>query len=1100
MAHAKSAGMSAVALTDNGVMHGAIAFYMAAKAAGLTPIIGCELAFTDRIDQKVRARDRLIVLAMSNRGYQQLVQLVSAANIEGFYYTPRIDWGLLEQFNEDLIVITHGYQGPVANCIKQHQDAAAHALATRLKALMGDRLYLGIQRLGESQEESIIQETAELGKTLSIPLVVTNDVYYEKPSDARLRTIVNCIQQGKTLESNTRLSLRSEAHDFKSPDAMDHLFSDYPEALAETGAIASRIHISMETEQVLLPVFECPNGLSKEDYLAQLVWAGIQKKYKTVTQEIQDRVAHELQVIQRMGFSFYFLIIYDFLNYCYAQFIPVGPGRGSAAGSIVAYALDITQVDPLPYNLLFERFLNPDRISMPDIDLDFCIKRRHEVVDYLVKRYGEAHVAQIATFGTMAPRGVIRDVGRVLNIPLVDVDRLAKLIPSQPGHYVSIAEALEQVSDLRELCLEKPELANLLEQAKPLEGVPRHTSTHAAGVVISRDPLSETVPLMRNDDQVATQYPMGDLETIGLLKMDILGLRNLTVIQEAVDLIRAMGISVDMASVSLNDSDTYALLASGHTTGIFQLESQGMRQLIVDLAPSTFEDVVALLALYRPGPLGSGMVSDFISNKKGDTETTYSVPELAPILSDTYGMILYQEQVMQIASVIGGFTLSQADMLRRAMGKKKKSVMDDLKAQFMSGAEARGFDSDKAGAIFQLCYKFSEYGFNKSHSVAYALVSYQTAYLKTHYPVQYMIALLNSVQSDNDKTSLYVHEVRRLGIAIQLPNINTSHLGATQAPTTDSTIRFGLGGIRNVGEQAIESIIAERASGPYTTMRDFLMRVDLRHANKRVIESLIKSGCFSECNTREVLLHHYVTDLEWAQRQVKAQKNGQQTLFGWTDTQPDTAAVDTRVPALAPEQLLGFEKEMLGVYLSGHPLDSLAIQPDNQVQTVLKTTSGHASVQVVGVLTGCRLVQSKSGKKMGVGTLADQTHSVNVLVFEQDDAPAIFESFYDDAVVTISGIIRCKSDDERTLTARVITPMQSSESKRALHVDVNAVLYSQAMVDQVHSMIKMHPGDCRVFVHANDTVVLAGMHYGVSDSCMPVLQAILGRAAVWMTN
>jgi len=1080
-------------------MHGAIGFYMAAKAAGITPIIGCELAFTETISKKVRARDRVILLAMSDRGYQHVVRLVSAANIDGFYYTPRMDWDLLEQCHEDLIVIAHGYHGPVANCIKQHQDDAAHAMATRFKALLGDRFYLGIQRLGESQEESIIQGTAQLGKTLDIPLVVTNDVYYAQPSDARLRTIVNCIQQGKTLEANTRLALRSEAHDFKSVEAMDALFPDYPDALAATATIANRIQISIETDQVLLPVFECPDGLSKEDYLAQLVWTGIRKKYDTVTQEIEDRVAHELQVIQRMGFSFYFLIIYDFLVYCYAQSIPVGPGRGSAAGSIVAYALDITQVDPLPYNLLFERFLNPDRISMPDIDLDFCIKRRHEVVAYLVERYGAAHVAQIATFGTMAPRGVVRDVGRVLNIPLADVDRLAKLIPSQPGHYVSIAEALEQVTDLQVLCREKPELADLLEQAKPLEGVPRHTSTHAAGVVISRDPLSETVPLMRNDDQIATQYSMGDLETIGLLKMDILGLRNLTVIQETVELIRATGTDFDIATVPLTDSDTYALLASGHTTGIFQLESQGMRQLIVDLAPSTFEDVVALLALYRPGPLGSGMVSEFISNKKGETETTYSVPELAPILADTYGMILYQEQVMQIASVIGGFTLSQADMLRRAMGKKKKSVMDELQAQFLSGAEARGFAADKAEAIFQLCYKFSEYGFNKSHSVAYALLSYQTAYLKAHYPVPYMIALLNSVQSDSDKTALYVHEARRLGIAIHLPNINTSQLGATVAQRSQAAIQFGLGGIRNVGEQAIESILAERALGPYTDLRDFLMRVDLRQVNKRVVESLIKSGCFLDWDTRDVLLHRYAADLEWAQRQVKAQKNGQQSLFSWTEAQPD-ASVDVRVPAIPPEQLLGFEKEMLGVYLSGHPLDSVVIQPEYRLETVLQSASGNASVQVVGVLTGCRLVQSKSGKKMGVGIVSDQTHSLDVLVFEQADAPAIFESFHDDAVVTIMGTIRTKSDDERTLTARAITPMQAHASKQAMHVDVNAVLYSPAMVHQVHSMIKMHPGDCRVLIHAQDTVILAGMQYGVSAECVPVLQAILGKASVWMTH
>jgi len=671
--------MDAVAMTDNGVMYGAVDFYLAAIEKGIKPIMGCEMYLVKDMTKRERGWDKLVLLAENKTGYQNLIHLVTLANLEGFYYKPRIDIKTLENHTEGLIAIAPGMRGPIGYRLKSNQSDDANAVAQKLKEMYKSRLYMGIHRLDFPMEDVINEDQVNLAKDLDIPIVALNDVYYLNADDAFLRPIVDCIQKGRKLNDLNFMQSEPQEMYFKTSEEMAALFKDLPDAIENTQKIADSCHFELETEQVRLPHFDCPDGLSPYQYLEKLVRIGINKYYKEVTEEVKKRVDFELNIIEKMDYSIYFLIIYDFLDYARKSNIPVGPGRGSAAGSIVAYALEITKVDPIKYKLLFERFLNPERISMPDIDLDFCIKRRGEIIDYIVQKYGQDHVSQIVTFGTMAARGVVRDVGRVLDVPLGDVDRIAKLIPSTPGSNMSISEAIEKIKELKTAYETSDQFKELLDYGKRLEGLARHCSTHAAGVVISRDPLSSVVPLIQNDGQAATRFEMTALEKIGLLKMDVLGLRNLTVIDDALRLIQKNhGVKIDLDTLSMEDAKTYDLLCSGETSGIFQLESRGMRQLIKDMKPKVFEDIIALLALYRPGPLGSGMVNEFVSNKSGKTKVKYDLPELEPILSETYGMIVYQEQVMQIASVVGGFSLGEADVLRRAMGKKKKAEMDRI--------------------------------------------------------------------------------------------------------------------------------------------------------------------------------------------------------------------------------------------------------------------------------------------------------------------------------------------------------------------------------------------------------------------------------------
>lgn len=1100
---AKEMGMSSIAITDNAAMYGAIEFYLKAKDAGINPIIGCELFLAEDMTVKERSRDRLILLAKNFKGYQHLIEIVSKAHLDGFYYRARIDLEHIEPFKDHLIAISPGFNGPVAQALQKHQTESAKAHAQRLKAMFGDDFYLGIQRCGLPFEDMVIQESKKLSQELGIGLVATNDVYYLKKDDANLRDVLACIQTGRKLDSLSRFGSESQEHYLKSADEMAQIFSDCPEAVQNTEVIAKKCNIEIETGQVMLPEFECPDGLSGEAYLEKLVWEGVNRKYPEITQEIKDRVKFELGIINKMHYAFYFLIIYDFLHFCHTNDIPVGPGRGSAAGSIVAYALDITKIDPIAYKLLFERFLNPERVSMPDVDIDFCIRRRGEVIDYIVRKYGEERVSQIITFGTMQSRAVVRDVGRVLDVELSDVDRMAKLIPSSPGHSVSVKEALEEIPDLKAMYEGPSEYKQLLDFAMQLEGQARHTSTHAAGVVISRDPLTTVVPLVKNDGQVATQYPMADIEKIGLLKMDILGLRNLTVMKDAVTMInRRHQLDLKLDELEYTDEKTYDLLCTGNTAGVFQLESSGMRALIKDLKPRVFEDVIALLALYRPGPLGSGMVSDFVSNKSGKTQVKYELDELEPILKDTYGMIVYQEQVMQIASTIGGFSLGEADVLRRAMGKKKKSEMDRMKDLFLKGADEKGFPSQKAKDIFELCYKFAEYGFNKSHSAAYALISYQTAYLKANYTIEYMAALLSSVLSSSEKTSLYIQDCQSMGIDVLGPSVNQSMVDFSIDDTQEKkAIRFGLGAIKNVGEGAILSIIENRKNGEYKSLWDLCTKVDLRQVNKRVLESLIKSGAMDDFGERSYLLAIYERLMERAQVAAKEQSNGQTGLFSEETTGVSMPMADIEnqdYVMLSSQEKLRMEKELIGLYISGHPLDSLREKLDKMEFSTNKLTVNDQdkAVTLTGLLTQTRKVLTKTKKEMLIGELEDFYGSVTILVFSYRNFEKIAENFIEDAIVTVSGKVNVKND-EVSIHAEMVQILDSDHLKKQVVVDAGEL--DLPTLEKVKEISIKYRGNVPLYFKVGDVMIEAHKKYWLKDDplCVSQLESLIGLGRVW---
>lgn len=1093
-------GMSSVAVTDNGTMYGTIDFYIRAKDKGLNPIIGCDMYLTPTIAEKERSQHRLLFLCKDYEGYQNLIKLVSISHLDGFYYRPRIDLEHIKQYAKGLICISPGRRGPVASNLSSHHFEEAKHFSEQLKAIFNDDFYLGIQRSNLPFEDLIVSGSQQLSTLLSIPLVALNDVYYHHRDVAYVRDVLFCIQTGKQLDSDALNQSETQELYFKSPEEMRALFHDIPEACDNTLAIAAKCNVDIQTDQVLLPRFDCPNGLTSEAFLKELVWEGIHKKYPDVTAEIEERIAFELGIINKMHYANYFLIIYDFLKFCQDNDIPVGPGRGSAAGSIVAYALNITKIDPIRYKLLFERFLNPERVSMPDVDIDFCIRRRNEVIEYIIQKYGQDCVSQIITFGTMQPRAVVRDVGRVLNVPLSDVDRIAKLIPSTPGHSVSISQAIEEIDDLK-FAYSKPEFKRLLDIGMELEGQARHCSTHAAGVVISRDPLTSVVPLVKNDGQVATQFAMADIEKIGLLKMDILGLRNLTVIKDALQLIKDRHqVEIDLDTLDIEDQATYDLLCDGKTVGVFQLESKGMRTLIKDLKPTVFEDIIALLALYRPGPLGSGMVNEFISNKSGKTITKYLLPEVEPILKETYGMILYQEQVMQIASVVGGFTLGQADMLRRAMGKKKKSVMDEMRETFLDGAKANNTDVSKARDIFELCYKFAEYGFNKSHSAAYAQISYQTAYLKANYPEEYMTALLSSVLSNTDKTILYIQECKDLSINVLPPSVNHSF---QDFAIEDGHIRFGMGAIKNVGEGAIQSIIENRKEGPYKDLGDFCKRVDLKQVNKRVLESLVKSGAADDLGEREKLLAIYEQVLERAVVLEKEQRNGQVGLFGSADSSVDFtmhSLGDDHFVTLSHYEKCKLQKELLGLYLTGHPLD--------EVKDILSQMSYHTgnmtndidgqTISVTGLLIESRLIKTRTNKNMLIGTLEDLHGTMTVMAFESPRFSEILPQFKIDHIVTLTGKVKVKQDDISLAVDEVVLHNQLGNLK-SLFIDVEHL-----DMDENLSKLRDHCATFRgtlplYFKHGTHTV-LAHKKYWLDDSeeCLSKLTDLVGKGRHWI--
>ncbi|GFN22430.1 DNA polymerase III subunit alpha [Thermanaeromonas sp. C210] len=1022
-AAAAGMGMPALALTDHGVMYGAVEFYKAARAKGIKPIIGCEVYVAprgrrDREPHKDDFQYHLVLLVENETGYRNLCALVSAGFLEGFYYKPRVDRELLARHREGLLALSGCLAGEVPELLLKGQEEKARETAAWYREVFGpEGFFLEIQDQGIPEQREVNRRLVALAEELGIPLVATNDVHYVRRDQAHLHDVLLCIQTGKTLQEEDRLRFPTPEFYLKSPREMEDLFGELPAALDNTVKIAERCSFDFTLGRLHLPEYRPPGGQDTAAYLRSLCFEGLERRYSPPSEEARRRLEYELDIIEKMGYPGYFLIVWDLVNFARRRGIPVGPGRGSAAGSLVAYCLGITNIDPLRYNLLFERFLNPERVSMPDIDIDFCFERREEVIQYAREKYGEEHVAQIITFGTMAARAAVRDVGRALGWPVAEVDRVAKMVPAELG--ITLDRALETAPDLRRLYQSSARVRELLDTARAVEGFPRHASTHAAGIVITREPLIHYLPLQKTGDAVTTQFSMQAVEELGLLKMDLLGLRTLTVIGHTLDALRREGKAPEVEDFPLDDRATYELLSSGESTGVFQLESSGMRSILRNLRPERFEDIIALVALYRPGPLGSGMVEDFIRRKHGLTPVTYPHGDLEPVLRETYGVILYQEQVMQIAHIMAGYTLGQADELRRAMGKKKPEEMARHRSRFIQGAMEKGYDPELAARIFDLMEYFAGYGFNKSHSAAYALVAYQTAYLKAHYPVEFMAALLSSVSQHLEKVAVYLEECRCLGIPVLPPDVNESGVDFSAG---GGRIRFGLAAVKNVGRAAVEAIIAAReAGGPFTSLTDFCRRVDLHTVNKRVLESLIRCGAFDSLGKgRRQLLSILDACLDAAGRSQEDRRRGQVSLFDMVEAPPDDPPLPP-VEDFSKAEILAMEKELLGFYLSGHPLEPFAGLLEQKVShTVARLAEADdgAPVVVGGVVAGLRRVVTRKGETMAYLLLEDFGGQVEVLLFPRVYARCR-EWLKDDLVVLVEGRVAVEEEGVKVLADRV---------------------------------------------------------------------------------
>ncbi|MEK5060431.1 DNA polymerase III subunit alpha [Paenibacillus shunpengii] len=990
-------GMEALALTDHGVMYGAIPFYRACEARGIKPIIGCEVYITagsrhERGSRKDQPIYHLILLAQNMTGYQNLMRLCSIGHLEGFHYKPRIDMESLAKYNEGLICLSACLGGEIPQHLLMGRYDEAKNAAMRHKQIFGDRYYLELQDHGLAEQKRVNPQLIELAAELSIPLVATNDVHYLSQEDAEVQDVLICIGTGKTVEDEERLKIPSSQLYLKSGDEMARLFPHVREAVENTLKIADSIQLDLEFGHSILPEYRpIPEHLTPGQYLRELCLKGLEERYKDTDNwhhdeqrsELYNRLDYELSVIDKMGFSDYFLIVWDFIAYAHREGIATGPGRGSSAGSLVAYVLNITNVDPIKYRLLFERFLNPERVTMPDIDIDFSDERRDEVIEYVASKYGREHVAQIITFGTLAARAAVRDVGRVLNIPYGEVDKAAKLIPGQVG--MNITKALEMSDELRALHDTKAKTKELLTMAKKVEGMPRHASTHAAGVVISKDPLTDVVPLQEGSEGTAlTQYSMENLEAIGLLKMDFLGLRTLSIIERCMRWIQDQQKQVpDFKTVPDDDPLTYEMLGSGDTTGIFQLESAGIRRVLKDLKPSVFEDIISVVALYRPGPMD--FIPKYIQGKHGEIKVEYPHADLAPILEDTYGIIVYQEQIMQIASLMAGFSLGEADLLRRAVSKKKREVLDKEREHFVKGSLNQGYSSEDAEAVYDMIVRFANYGFPRAHAAAYGVLAFQTAYLKTHYPVEFMASMLTAVMGNHRKVAEYVVECRRMNIPVLPPDVNES--GILFTPGGGETgIRFGLAAIKNVGTQAVDSIITERAKGPFESLLDFCRRVDLRVCNKRVIESLIQAGAFDTLPGHRAQLFAMLDEVvEAATKWRKEREDLQIQLFDFVET-PNWEIEYPDIPKYTITQQLELERELLGLYLSGHPLDDFTevleeLEADKLME--LHDAPEHAQIVTAGMVVSVKSITTKQGKAMAFMELEDQIERTEVVLFPE---------------------------------------------------------------------------------------------------------------------
>lgn len=1010
VARVKELGMTAAAITDHGVMYGVIDFYKAANAAGIHPILGCEVyvAPNSRFDREnVSGEDRyyhLVLLAENNIGYSNLVKIVSKGFVDGYYYKPRVDMEVLNTYHEGVIALSACLAGEVQRYLARGMYEKAKETAFKYQDCFGKgNFFLELQDHGIPEQKMVNQELLRLSKETGIELVATNDVHYTYAEDAEAHDILLCIQTGKKLADEDRMRYEGGQYYVKSEDEMKELFPYALEALSNTQKIADRCHVEIEFGNTKLPHFDVPEGYTTWTYLNKLCYDGLAQKYdKEQASELRPRLEYELSVIKEMGYVEYFLIVWDYINYARTHGIPVGPGRGSAAGSLVSYTTGITNIDPIRYGLIFERFLNPERVSMPDIDVDFCYNRRQEVIDYVIKKYGKDCVTQIVTFGTLAARGVIRDVGRVMDLPYAYVDTIAKNIPMENG--ITIEKALKMNPELRTMYETDEQVKKLIDMSKRLEGLPRHTSVHAAGVVISEKPMEEYVPLSRGSEGViTTQFTMTTIEELGLLKMDFLGLRTLTVIDDAVKMIKkGKGISIDIDHIDYDDKAVLASLGTGKTEGIFQLESAGMKNFMKELKPESLEDVIAGISLYRPGPMD--FIPAYIKGKNNADSITYECPQLEPILAPTYGCIVYQEQVMQIVRDLAGYTWGRSDLVRRAMSKKKTKVMEEERQNFVYGNKeegvpgcvANGIDEKVANKIYDEMIDFAKYAFNKSHAAAYAVVSYQTAYLKYYYPVEFMAALMTSVQDNTSKVSEYILTCRRMGIKILPPDINEGESGFS---VSGNAIRYGLSAIKSIGRPVIEAIIEERKiRGKFTTLNDFITRLSGKEVNKRTIENFIKAGALDcLCGTRKQLLMIYSSVLEAINQEKKNSMAGQMTLFDLAPEE-DKSDFELKLPDVGEfekEQLLAFEKEVLGVYISGHPLEAYEEKWRKNISAVttdflLDEETGVTKVKdmqkvvVGGMLTGKTIKYTKTNQVMAFITLEDLVGTVEIVVFPRD--------------------------------------------------------------------------------------------------------------------
>ncbi len=1114
---AKEFRMPALALTDHGNLFGAIDFYHLAKKAGIKPIIGCEVyvAPGSRLerypqDGHYEGANHLTLLVKDRTGYKNLIKLATAGYLEGFYYRPRIDKELLSLHHEGLVALSGCLNSEVCRLLAQKEEGKALDVAAWYRDLFGRQNYfLELQSHGIEAQHEVNRSLLKMAKTLGTSLVATNDVHYLNAGDDKAHDALVCIQTGKTVADRERMRFSSNQFYLKSPQEMQELFAEIPEALINTVAIAERCNLQLDFNKIHLPHYQVPPGYTLDTYLAECSWRGLKERYSEITEEARCRLAGELQVIENMGFAGYFLIVWDFIRFAKERGIAVGPGRGSAAGSLVAYALGITNIDPLRYGLLFERFMNPERISPPDMDIDFADDRRDEVIGYVAQKYGKENVAQIITFGTLGAKAVIRDVGRALGMPYGEVDRIAKMVPSILN--VSLGEAIVQSPPLREAVGSQPELKELWEIARSLEGLTRHASTHAAGVVISGEPLIEHVPLYRGTKgEITTQYAMGAIEKIGLLKMDFLGLRTLTVIANTLKLLKdTRGIELHADHIPLDDPKTFQLLSEAKTSGVFQLESGGMRDLLKRLRPERLEDVIALVALYRPGPME--MIPDFINRRHGRVKISYDHPLMEKFLHETYGVMVYQEQVMQIASEMAGFTMGEADILRRAMGKKNPELMARQREKFLAGAAARHIPKAKAEKIFDLMAQFAGYGFNKSHAAAYAMVAYQTAYLKANYPVDFMAALLTSEMGNTDKTVAHIEECRQMGIEILPPDVNES--GSTFRVVEDK-IRFGLVAVKNLGETAIQSILNARlTAGRFTSLHDFCERVDLRLVNKRVIESLIKCGAFDSLGWRRSQMMSMVDQaMEAASAAHRDRARGQVSLLdvlGGGVAQAATPQIPD-IPEWPHAQRLTAEREMLGFYVTGHPLseyETLAKQYATATTDGLSSLRDKETVTLCGVVTAVKEISTKNGDRMAFVTLEDLRGAVEMVAF-----PDLYRNkmlyLVKDNPVLVKGQVDVGEEAVKLLLSDV-QPFDDLQEKPAAELEI--ALRSEALSMEILRQIRSTaanfkgPVPLRLCLHIDreTTVVIEAsesLHVMPVPAFLSQVESIVGPGSVVVTK